>query len=143
MSSQNSKFQVTLPEGWEDQTVHYFMGPDSSGVSHSLSLSIDRYPPSDDITVYAAERVEDLLESLPNAEELKQEERPMPDGADAVEAVIKWIPSEDKIVFQKLVFLMREDVAYTFKADFSKKTLKTVGPQVDEIINSFVPVWAG
>ena len=33
-------FQIDLPDGWEDQTIFTFRGPDDSGVQHNLVLII-------------------------------------------------------------------------------------------------------
>ena len=38
-----------------------------------------------------------------------------------------------------MIFLMAGETAYTFTADFSKRTLKTISVQVLEMINKFKP----
>ena len=53
--------------------------------------------------------------------------------------VIKWVPGEDRPLFRRMIFIMPGDTAYTFAADFSKRTLKTIGVQVMEMINKFKP----
>jgi hypothetical protein len=135
----NDRFQVTLPVGWEDRTVHYYMGPDDSGVQHALTLTIDHSAQGVNLQEYARERLDAALNTLQNVEILKDEGRELAGGRPAHECVYKWIPSDDRIIFRKLVFMMIDGTAYTFSADFSKKTIKTIGVEADRIIESFIP----
>ena len=139
MASTNNRFKIELPDGWEDQTVHYFMGPEESGLQHSLSLQVDTQPDTDELADYARERIAQVLESIPGVEILKEDEKQLPGGVPAYEAVYKWAPSEDKVVFQKMVFVKHNDVMYNFNATFTKKTIKTLGVEVDRMIAEFIP----
>jgi len=139
MSTTNNRFQIELANGWEDMTVHYFMGPDESGLTHSLSLQVDSKPDTDDLSEYARERIDQVLQSIPGAEVLNEEVKPRPGGAQAYEAVYKWVPTEDKVVFQKLVFVKHGKVMYNFNAAFTKKTIKTLGVEVDRMIDTLLP----
>jgi len=139
MSPSNNRFKIELADGWEDQTVHYFMGPDESGLQHSLSLQVDPKPNTDILSEYARERIDQMLESIPGAEILKEEEKQLPSGAPAYEAVYKWAPTEDRVVFQKLVFVKHGKVMYNFNAVFTKKTIKTLGVEVDRMIAELIP----
>jgi hypothetical protein len=139
MAEQNHQFRIELPEDWEDQTLHRFQGPEEGGVDHALTLQVDADPDPDELDEYARDRIVQMQESLSNVEVLKEEERDLPSGAPAVEAVVKWVPSEDRIIFQKLVFIDHGGVFYTFSANFSKRTRQTIGLVVDRIIESFTP----
>ena len=79
------------------------------------------------------------IETMPAAELLKEEEKTLPNGAPVYEVIYKWVPANEKVVFQKLVYMIRDGVAYSFSANFSKKTIKTIGAEFDEIVNSFEP----
>ena len=139
MASTNNRFKIDLPDGWDDQTIHYFMGPEESGQQHSLSLQVDTHPNSDELEEYARDRVDQVLESIPGAEVLKEEEKQLPNGASAYEVVYKWVPSENKVVFQKMVFVQHGKTMYNFNGTFTKKTIKTLGVEVDRMIAAFVP----
>ena len=139
MSPSNNRFKIELPEDWEDQTVHYYMGPEESGLQHSLSLQVDPQPNTDELSDYARERIDQVLESIPGAEVLKEEEKQLPGGVPAYEAVYKWVPSENKVVFQKMVFVKHDKTMYNFSAAFTKKTIKTLGVEVDRMIAEFIP----
>ena len=56
------------------------------------------------------------------------------------EIVYKYIPADEVIIFQKQVFMIIEGKCYSFTSSFSKKTLKTIANEVDEIIASFMPI---
>ena len=90
MSPSNNRSKIELPDGWEDQSVHYFMGPEESGLHQSLSLQVDPQPNTDELADYARERIDQVLESIPGAEILKEEEKHLPNGVPAYEAVYKW-----------------------------------------------------
>jgi hypothetical protein len=134
------QFNITLPDGWEDQTMFMYMGPEDSGVQHILTLSIDNQIGGKDISVYAEERREKILETLQSIDLLKDEEVTLANGNKAYEMVFKIMQADNKAIFRKLVFVVFDGIAYTFTANFSKKTIKTLGAEVDQIINSFAPI---
>ena len=139
MASSNNRFKIDLPDGWDDQTIHYFMGPEECGQQHTLSLQVDTHPNSDDLEEYASVRVDQVLESLPGAEILKEEEKQLPNGASVYEVVYKWAPSENKVVFVKLMFVQYDKTMYNFNGTFTKQTIKTLGVEVDRMIEAFIP----
>jgi len=135
----NERFSVELPEGWEDQTVHLFMGPEDNGIQHSLGLTIDSNEEELDIEDYSQVRIDQMLETLQGIEILKKEMITLSNGNPVCRCIFKWIPVEDQIIFRKVVFMILDGSGYTFTANFSKKTLKTIGVEVDMIIDSFQP----
>jgi len=142
-SNTNDQFQIELPDGWEDRTVHQFLGPDDSGVQHVLNLVVDPNAQTDDVEDYARDRIDQIVESMPAAEVLNEERKTLASGVDVLEIIYKWVPPNGKVTFQKLVYMIRDGVAYSFSANFSKKTIKTIGVEVDRIIESFEPGPAG
>ena len=140
MSNKITQFQMILYDGWEDQSVYTFKGPEDGGVQHNLLLVIDRDISGIDLAEYAEQKIEGLKEGLQGMEILKQEEKPLKSGIPAYEVVFKWVPSPDNILFQKQVYLVVDNKGYTFTATFSKKTLQTIANEVDAMINSFRPL---
>lgn len=138
-----NKFNLILPNDWVDQSAYFFQGPEDDGVYHNLTLLIDHTPDSDDVKSYANPRMEQTISAMGGAEVVKEEERQHPSGAQALEVVYKSVPQDGKAVFRKQVFLLAGDTAYTFQADFTKKTMKTIGLQVNQIIDSFIPEGSG
>lgn len=132
-------FHLDLPDGWEDRTVYLFMGPDDSGVQHMMQLTVDPDVEESDLAEYARVRIDNIMASLQGAEILKEEEKTLSDGRNAYELVYKWVPVEGQINFNKVVYLLIDGAGYTFTANFSKKTIKTIGVEVDRMIDTFHP----
>ena len=105
-SDTNHGFRLDLPKGWEDQTVHFFMGPDDSGTQHTLTVLVDHYLQTDDLEEYARSQTDQYLQSLPGAELVRSEQVVLDNGAPAWEAVCKTVPAENQIVFLKRVYVM-------------------------------------
>ncbi len=141
--SRNNQFRIELPDGWEDRTVHQFLGPEDSGVQHVLNLVVDPNAQTDDVGDYARDRIDQVIESMPAAEILKEGEKTLANGVEAYEVVYKWVSPNGNVTFQKLVYMIRDGVAYAFSSNFSKKTIKTIGVEVDKIIESFEPGLGG
>jgi hypothetical protein len=139
MGSSNNRYRIDLPDGWEDQTVHVFMGPDDSGVQHLMQLIIDPDTGGIGLEEYSRNRIDAAMEALQGAEILKEESKTLPSGREAYECVYKWIPTDDQIIFRKTIYMVIDGAGYTFSANFSKKTLKTIGVEVERMIDSFRP----
>lgn len=132
-------FQIKLPPGWEDQTIYTYMGPEDSGVQHFLTLVVDKSAGKTELADYVRERRDLTLNTMPGMDMLKEEQKTLDSGFPAVEIVFKWVPSDESIIYRKQVFLIVDEIGYIFSANFSKKTIKTIGTEVDRIINSFNP----
>lgn len=139
MSTTNSRFRMTLPDGWEDQTVHAYMGPDDSGVKHMLTVTVNPELETENVSEFARERIDLAMNTLQGAEILKDEPMELADGRPAYECIIKWIPTDGNVIFRKLVFMIQGGRGYSFAANFSKKTIKTIGTVVDQMIASLRP----
>ncbi|MEZ5360362.1 MAG: DcrB-related protein [Candidatus Zixiibacteriota bacterium] len=135
----SNQFSVELPGEWKDVTTYQFMGPEDSGVLHMLNLSIDPTPDEEDLYDYAQEFFAQAKESMPGADILKEEQRTLENGRSVYEFVVKWIPTDDNIIYKKIVCMLHEGKGYIFIANFSKKTIKTIGVEVERIIESLMP----
>jgi hypothetical protein len=133
-------FKITLPSGWEDQTIYTYKGPDDSGIQHNLVVIIDNEPGGLSLEEYARLRLDSIKDTLSGFELLSERDRDLKSGHKAHEIVYKWAPSDDKILVQKQVFTIMGNKAYNFTSSFSKKTIKTIGVEVDAIIDSFKPI---
>jgi hypothetical protein len=74
---------------------------------------------------------------MPGFEMVNEQEKKMPDGTPAFEIVYKYIPAEGVILFQKQLYMRKEEKAFIFTATYSKKTLATIAPRIDSIIAGF------
>jgi hypothetical protein len=135
----NNEILLNLHDGWEDQTVYTFKGPDDSGVQHMLTLTVDRHAGAESVTDFAQDCVNVLEGTLQSMEILKEEEITLKDGKNAYECIYKWIPVEGDVRFIRNIYLLIDGVGYTFSGNFSKKTIQTIGTEMDAIVNSFRP----
>ena len=138
MPKTNSLFQLTFPdEGWKETTVYTFEGPHDSGVQHNLVLVIDPFIKKNiELAEYAHAQIVSTRQVMPGFEMVNEREIKMHDGTLAYEIVYKYMPAEGIVLFQKQIFMRLDDKAFIFSATFSKKTLATLGQQVDSIIAS-------
>jgi hypothetical protein len=77
---------------------------------------------------------------LPGYAFINETEKLLPGGVSAYEMVYKYVPADGIELFQKQVFLILNDKGYIFTSTFSKKTLKTIAHEVDQIIATFRPL---
>jgi hypothetical protein len=50
------------------------------------------------------------------------------------------MPSDDRVIFQKFVYMIIDKKGYQFSCEFNRRTRKTLGAAVDQMINSFEPL---
>jgi hypothetical protein len=134
-----NRLHIELPNGWEDQTIYTYKGPDDSGVQHRITLVIDQVTNADSVDEFARPRIDAVMATLQGAEILKEEPKELASGIPAYECVYKWIPVGSDARFVRTVYLLAGGAGYTFSGAFSKKTLKTIGVEMDRIIESFAP----
>jgi hypothetical protein len=138
MSSTNNRFRIILPEGWEDQTAYTFMGPEVNGAQHMLNLVIDRNLSDTSLREFALDRIQPVKDALAGIETLKEEERTLATGVPAYEWVYKLVPAPGQVIFKKHLYLIIGKQGFTFSASFSKQSFKTIGVEVERMIESFV-----
>jgi hypothetical protein len=139
----NNLFSLSLPDTWKETTVYTFEGPHDSGLQHNLVLVIDpNVPKKIELKEYAKMQFGTNKEVLPGFALVNETEKRLPSGQQAYEIVYKYAPSDDQVLFQKQVFLIIEGKGYIFTSTYSKKTLQTIGVEVDQIIANFKPLKA-
>ncbi len=134
-----NRFKIELPTGWEDQTVYHFRGPDLDGIPHLVTLTVARQLRDENITRFAQERIDPIVQNLQGLEVLKSEETTVENGNPAYEFVYRWIPGEGVRFFQKHVFVISDGMGFSFSGSFSKKTFKMLGQQLKELIEGVLP----
>ncbi len=139
MTMYENPFHLDLPHGWEDQTVYYFRGPDEGGKEHMLTLVLNRNLQYDNVATFAKDYTEPIESTLQSVEVMKDEEITLENGNQAYEYVYKWMPAEGITIIKKYVFVIKDRMGYTFSCEFSRRTLKTVGVGMKNVIESLVP----
>jgi hypothetical protein len=140
MAAAMSQFQIKIPDGWEDQTIYTYKGPDDSGVQHMMTLVVDLYVNASTAEEFARPRIDTAMATLQGAEILKEDAKQLASGFPAYECVYKWVPSGADARFVKTVYILVDGVGYVFSGNFSKKTIKTIGTEMDQMIESFRPL---
>ena len=136
MAAGNHRYLVQLPDGWSDQTIHTFMGPDEGGLQHQILLGIDETGGGSDLESYAEERIQAHLTAQPELETLKREASVLPSGDPVYEWTFKLVTSDDAVLFHRMLFLKRHGCLYSFSGSFTKKTLQTLGSDFVKLVDS-------
>ncbi len=139
MGNTENQFNITLPSGWEDQTVYYFRGPEVDGQEHQLMMIVDRHLQTGDIKEFAAQRTRPIVEALEGVEVLKDEETTLPGCYPTYEFVYRWIPAEGLKYFKKHVFVFHGKFGFSFEIEFTKKSYKLLGGQIKKVIEDLLP----
>ncbi|UCD17303.1 MAG: DcrB-related protein [Candidatus Zixiibacteriota bacterium] len=139
MSPLNNQFRIELPDGWKDQTAYTFMGPEIRGVQHMVTLSIDTALEHDDLAEFARSRIDMLAGTMQGMEILKEEQRTLENGTPVYEMACRWIPVDGAVMFQKYYYVIHDGAGYTFAGTFTKQTLKTIGVEIERMMNTFSP----
>lgn len=135
----DERFSFDLPQGWQDQTVYHFRGPEIDGQEHLLTLVLDRDLQETDVVRFAVARTQPAIEALQGVEVLKDEETTVPGCFPTYEFVYRWMPQDGIKIFRKYIFVLRGSRGYSFEIEFSKNSYKLLGAQVKKIIESLLP----
>jgi len=137
---QGNGFTVDQLEDWQDKTLYTITGPVTDGIQHNVIITIDNEVPFDTLVEYADWHIKALENELKGCTLLKKGETKLTNGTDAYEAIFKWYPTDELRIYQQQIFILIEKIAYKLTASFTKKTRKTLGPQVERMMLSFNPV---
>jgi len=137
---QGNKFQLKLHEEWNDNTQYIIEGPATEGLQHNLTITIDQDPQLDNLEDYADWQTQSVVNQLKSCRLLLQEPILLDSGLPAQRAIFSWQPNEQFRIYQEQIYVLTEDKAFTLTASFTKKTRKTLGPQVERMMLSFKPL---
>jgi len=133
------KFILELPDGWQDKTIYTLTGPVEDGIQHSVLITLEQDVAFDSVREYAEWQISALEQELKGCKLLKKGSISLANGLPAYQAIFSWYPSETLRVYQEQIFVLAEKTAYKLTATFTKKTRKTLGPQVERMMLSFSP----
>ncbi len=133
-------FTLIFPDDWTDKTVFTFTGPVTDGIQHNITVSIQQELLTDNLLDFAEWQIRSLEEELKGCRLLLKESVEMDSGQQAYRAIFVWWPTEDLRLYQEQLYVLHEKTGYTLTASFTKKTRKTLGPQVERAMLSFNPI---
>jgi hypothetical protein len=132
-------FVLGLLDGWQDKTIYTLTGPVEDGIQHNVTINVEPDSQFDKIREYAEWQIRALEGELKSCRLLKKEEIKLANGLPAYRAVFTWWPTDQLRVYQEQIYVLFEKTAYRLTATFTKKTRKTLGPQVERMMLSFTP----
>jgi hypothetical protein len=126
-------------EGWQDKTIHTLTGPVVDGVQHNVLITVEPGVAFDSVREYAEWQIGALEAELKSCRLLKKGGLVLASGLPAYMAIFSWYPAEALKVYQEQIYVLHEKIACKLTATFTKKTRKTLGPQVERMMLSFNP----
>lgn len=136
---QGNSFTISLYEGWQDKTVYTIAGPVTDGIQHNITIMVDHDVQADNLRDFADWNVATLENELKGCRLLKKGEITLANGLPAYKAIFSWYPTEELRIYQEQIYLLVDKTGYKLTASFTKKTRKTLGPQVERMMLSFNP----
>ena len=136
---QANSFNMKLYEDWQDKSIYSISGPVTDGIQHNITILIEQDVEADNLQDFAEWNVQTLESELKSCLILKKGEVTLNDARPAYRVIYRWFPSEDMRLYQEMFMLLLEKTSYKLTATFTKKTRKTLGPQVERMMLSFEP----
>ena len=136
-------FTIDQAEEWQDKTIYTLAGPVEDGIQHNVLVTVEQDVEVDSVADHADRQIESLEMALQGCRLLKRGEIRLNNGLEAYEAVFRWCPADEVRLYQRQIYVLFENTAYTLTTTFTKKTRKTRGPEVDRILMSFKPGQGG
>lgn len=133
-------FTLQLGEDWRDRTVYILAGPASDGIQHNITVTIDPEVPEMTLVDFADLNTQNLEDELRGCRLLLKEPVQLDSGQPAYRAIFVWWPMEDLRLYQEHLYVLHGTTGYVLTASFTKKTRKTLGPQVERMMRSFQPI---
>ncbi len=133
----NNRFNLRLPTDWKDQSVYRYEGPEEDGIRHNIYVTIENNIDEQNFEKYAAKNIRAVEGEMQGYQELKRGKITFLSGIQGVDIVYKWCPVDNREVYQRAIYLTRNNTGYILNATFSKKTWKMLRGKVDKILMSF------
>jgi len=133
----NNRFALQFPGTWEDKSVYTFEGPEEDGIRHNIWVTIENNVDVPDLERYAQMNIQATENELQGYHGLKQGLLTLKNRHPAYEHVYRWSPVENREVYQRVMYVLKNNTGYILTATFSKKTWKILGSEIDKIFRSF------
>jgi len=138
-SFRGNGFTIDMPEEWQDKTIYTLAGPLEDDIQHNIMINVEQDVEIDSVADYADRQIESLETQLHGCLVLKRDEIRLANGLEAYEVIFRWHPMEDVQYYQRQIYVLFEDTAYTLTTTFTKRSRKIRGPEIDRIMMSFEP----
>ena len=133
-------FSMRLYEDWQDKTIYTISGPVTDGLQHNIIINLNPDVETDSLRDYADWNIASLTGELKGCRLLLQAPITLANGLPAYKAIFCWYPTEELRIYQEQIYVLVGTAGYNLTASFTKKTRKTLGPQVERMMLSFSPI---
>ena len=133
-------FSMRLYDDWQDKTIYTIGGTVTDGIQHSIIINLNPDVETDNLRDYADWQIATLAGQLKGCRLLFQGPIKLANGLPAYKAIFCWYPTEQLRIYQEQIYVLVGTTGYNLTASFTKKTRKTLGPQVERMMLSFSPV---
>lgn len=130
---------MRLYEDWQDKTIYTIGGPVTDGIQHSIIINLNPDVETDSLRDYADWQIASLTGELKGCRLLFQGPINLANGLPAYKAIFCWYPTEELRIYQEQIYVLVGRTGFNLTASFTKKTRKTLGPQVERMMLSFTP----
>lgn len=133
-------FSISLHDGWQDKTIYTIAGPVTDGIQHNIVINLNSEVGTDNLRDYADWHIAALTNELKGCRLLRQAPITLANALPAYKAIFCWYPTEKLRIYQEQIYVLAGKTGYVITASFTKKTRKTLGPEVERMMLSFSPV---
>jgi hypothetical protein len=135
-----NQFTLKLFDGWQDKTIYTIAGPVTDGIQHNIIINLNPDVGTDSLRDYADWNIATLSGELKGCRLLYQGPISLANGLPAHKGIFCWFPTEELRIYQEQIYVLVGTTGFNLTASFTKKTRKTLGPQVERMMLSFNPV---
>ena len=133
-------FSMRLYDDWQDKTIYTIAGPVTDGIQHNIIINLNPDVETDSLRDYADWNIASLTNELKGCRLLLQTPITLANGLPAYKAIFCWFPTDELRIYQEQIYVLVGTTGYNLTASFTKKTRKTLGPQVERMMLSFNPI---
>jgi len=133
----NHSFSLALDDGWQDQTLYRFAGPEFDGLLHYINIGVDNVMTTLTLRDYAGTYIQSLQDTLHNFKMLKQGEMTMLDKHSAYEIVYQWLPDKKTKLIQRSLFTIKDQRMHILSTSFTRKSWNKLHSTIDTMMRSF------
>jgi len=134
---QANRFSLYLYDDWQDKTIYTISGPVTDGIQHGIIINLNPDVETENLRDYADWNIASLTNELKGCRLLLQAPITLANGLPAYKAIFCWFPTEELRIYQEQIYVLVGTAGYNLTASFTKKTRKTLGPQVERMMLSF------
>lgn len=132
-------FTIQIPAAWVDLTLYTLLGDAGTGYPLYVRVSVEKDSDADTAQEYAESRIRQAASALPGGRLLKRTDVKLTSGQPACSAEIRWYPSDEMRLYQRLLFVISQGTAFTLVTQLDKKSKATVGPSIERLMASLRP----